>query len=167
MQAIGSQERFERFEGGHRRAFVVDGTACIEIVAYQGRFEGHRVPQLDGVDGLHIKVPINQHGRLFGIDDAFGIDHRQCNAFDDPCIGEPDAGIEVTGEPFGCPTHVGVMGRHAADAGDADEFFEVFEVLVGVCGGILQGGVTHGGPFQTKEWRIPRVTSTAVAKWVR
>lgn len=90
---------------------------------------------------LHIEVSVDQHGRLGGIDDAFGIDEWQADFFDHLRIAEAHGSVEVGHQPFGGAPDVGMIIGNATDAGDADERFEFFEEALAIARSELEGSL--------------------------
>ena len=72
--AVGGEEAFERFDVDEELAFVIAGTARVEVLARDSRVERRGTPGAQGLDRLHIVVSIQQQGRLVGRGDGIGVD---------------------------------------------------------------------------------------------
>ena len=112
--------RLNRLDVQVKLALVVDRTAGEELAVADGRLEGRRGPQLEGLGGLHVVVAIDEDrlraGRCTAV---LGEDDRVARR-GEHLGGEADARA-LGGEPLGGAARVGVVFGAGADARDAQE----------------------------------------------
>jgi len=123
--AVAFDQAAEGSEEDEGLAFVVAGTAGVDVVVFDDGFKGRRVPKVEGVGGLDVVVAVEEEGGLAGGEEGLGIDERvAAGGFDDFDVGENG---QFGGDPFGGAADVGGVGGVGGDAGDAEEFDELVE----------------------------------------
>ena len=137
----GAGEGAQRHEGGEDLAFVVHGATGVEVLVADDGLEGVRlIPWRLGVGRLDVVVAVEQDGGLARGFDPFAIDEGVALRLDDLDLVEADL-FEGASEEFGGPLDVLLVLGEGADAGDAQEVFELVEVVGAVGVGVGEGGV--------------------------
>src|SRR5947209_7400515 len=57
---IDRHQGFQRFEDQHGLAFIVTGPTAVQIIAADRRFKRRSMPEVYGINRLHIVMPINK-----------------------------------------------------------------------------------------------------------
>ena len=85
------QVRFDRLEVHEHLALVVGGAARVDLAIAHGRLEGRRLPEIDGIHGLHVVVPVEQNGRRARRMQPVAVDDRIARRVDEPHVLETNA----------------------------------------------------------------------------
>ena len=91
--------------------------------------KGRRGPEVEGVDGLDVVVPVQQHGWLAGGLKPVGIGDRVSGRFDDFGVLQANPFV-LLGEVGGRTPDLAGPLRLARDAGDPQKLFEFLQPLV-------------------------------------
>ena len=137
-QSVGFHHRFKGFGVHERLAFVVVGATSPDFSVLDDRLKRVGVPQVDGIDGHHVVVAVNQHGRQFRVDGFLAIDDGIALGGHHLCL--VGAGFQKMVAPaLGTADHVGLVRRFRADGRDSDQVKQFlketllvgFDVVVG------------------------------------
>ena len=127
--AGGLVQRIERADVNVHLSFVVGGAAAEEIAAAHGRLKRRRGPQVDRLDGLDVVMAVEKDGGLAGRAQRFGVDEGMHLGGHDLDAIEPGA-AQAVGNPLGGALDVRLVLALGADAGDAQQFVQIVQVLV-------------------------------------
>ena len=119
--AFGLQEAFQRHNGGKHVSLAVRSPAGRHLVAGQPGFEGRMIPQIQGVDGLNIEVPVDQHRGLAGGVQPVAVHDRMAPCLHDLRVLQPGL-HDAVGHPLGSASHIRGMFRQGRDAWEPEEF---------------------------------------------
>ncbi len=123
--AIAFDQPAEGGEEDEGLAFVVAGTAGVDVVVSDDGFKGRGVPEVVGVGGWDVVVAVEEEGGSARGEEGLGVDQGMAaGGFDELDVGEDG---QFGGDPFGGATDVGDVGGVGGDAGDAEEFDELVE----------------------------------------
>ena len=110
-------------------AFVVGGAAAEEIAAANRGLEGRRGPEFERLGRLDVVMAVEKDGGLAGRVQRFRVDQGMQLGRNDFDVGESGA-AEAIGDPLGGALDVRLVLALRADAGNAQEFVEIGEMLV-------------------------------------
>ena len=91
--------------------------------------EGRRGPQIERLDGLDVVMAVEKDGGLAGRVQRFRVDQWMQLGRNDFDVGESGA-AQAVGNPLGGALDVRLVLALRADAGNAQEFVEIGEMLV-------------------------------------
>src|SRR6266436_1471867 len=110
-------------------AFVVGGAAAEEIAVAHGGFESGSGPEIERLGGLHVVVAIEKNRGFAGsferfrVDEGVQIGRNNFNRF-------KARGAEIIRDPAGAALDIRLMFALGADAGNAQEFAKLRQMLV-------------------------------------
>ena len=121
-QAAGVQHRFDAVQNRRHLAFHVGRATRMDVVAHKRGGKGVACPQRQRIGGLHIVVPVDQHGGR-GRPGArpCAKDDRMARRGHDLHLRHADR-AQAVGNPGGRALNVGRVLRVGRDGGDAQEF---------------------------------------------
>ncbi len=125
------EEGFEGLDVHPELALVVDGTAGVDVAVADCGLEGWGEPFVERIRRLDVEVAVEQDGGRAGGMEVVGVDEGVACGLDDLDVVHADAG-EFGGEEGGGGEDVGGVLGEGADAGDAEEGFELVEGLIAV-----------------------------------
>ena len=129
--AVLLQVRLDRLEVHEHLALVVGGAARVDLAVADGRLERRRLPQVQGIDRLHVVVAVEQDGRRPGRPQPVAVDDRIAGRLEQPDVLQPDAAHFVAA-PFGTAADVGFVLGQRADARDGQQRLQFVDVSVAV-----------------------------------
>src|SRR6266849_7548649 len=109
--------------------FVVGGAAAEEIAVTHGGLESRRGPKIERLGRLHVVVAIEKNRGFAGSFERFRVDERVK-------IGRDNfnrfkaRGTEIVRDPAGAALDIRLVFALGADAGNAQEFAKLRQVLV-------------------------------------
>ena len=130
--AMDVSKRFESFDVGIHLPLVVRRATGVKVARFHPRFERWRLPQLQGIYGLHVVVPVEKYGRLAGRFKPFGVDQRVPFGRDDFDRFQPHP-PEARSDKLRRPPHVVAVVRQGADARDPQTTRKARRESVGRC----------------------------------
>ena len=116
----GRQARLERLDVHVDLPLVVDRAAGVQAAIADLRVERRARPQLVGFRGLHVVVPVHEHGRGLGGVDPFADDDGMPPGLDDLGLLHPRR-EEVLRDPVRARADVARVSGIRADAGNAEK----------------------------------------------
>src|SRR5882762_3205777 len=128
-------------------AFVVGGAAAEEIAVAHGGFEGRSGPEIERLGGLHVVVAIEKNRGFAGSFERFRINKRvqicrnDFNRF-------KSCSAEIVRDPASAALDIGLVFALGADAGNAQEFAKLRQVLVAAT--FDKFSKVHKGPSRAK-----------------
>ena len=161
LPPLGLEQRLVGLHLHPELAFVIDRAARIDVVVALGRlgpillrslcflalegagillYERRRLPFVQRLRRLHIEVRITQRRGLARGMKPVAINQRMSLGLDDLNVLEADA-LQIGGHNFGGLAHIVFVLFRSADAGNAQQIFQLFQkallVLAGIgnCGG--------------------------------
>ncbi len=120
-------------------AFVVDRATRVDVLVALGRLPRRRVPLVQRLGRLHIKVRIAQRGGLAGGMQPVGVNQRMPLGRDDLDILEADA-LQVGGDHLGGLADIAFVFFGGADAGNAKQVFQLVEKALLILASIGNSG---------------------------
>src|SRR5882672_3328114 len=110
-------------------ALVVGGAATEEIAIADGGFEGRSGPEIERLGGLHVVVAVEKDRGFAGSFERFRVDEGVKICRDD-FNRFKSRSAEIVRDPAGAALDVRLVFALGADAGNAQEFAKLRQVLV-------------------------------------
>ena len=121
-------QRLEGFQVDVDLPFVVGGAATVEIFSADGRLERGSSPQIERLGGLHVVMSVNQHRGLarrlkgFAVHEGMYLGWNHFHAIQ-------ARSAELLGDPSGGALDIGPVLGLRADAGNAEQPLQLFQML--------------------------------------
>ncbi len=145
---------FDGFDVHVHLALVIGSAAAVQIPVALGGLKRRRLPEFEGVGGLHIVMAVTQDRGLARGVQPVGVHQGVLIGLNHLDILE-SGGFQFGGYELGRSIDVGLVLGCGADAGNAEQFLQLIQhpLLMGI--DVLYGLERHGGCTTILLWRAP------------
>ena len=100
------------------------------MFASHGRLKRGRDPFVERIGGLHVVVPVDQHGGGIASTKPFAVDDRMAFGLNDFCRKACRA--ELVPYELSCAANIGLSSRVGTHAGNSQELFQFVDIAIGI-----------------------------------